>query len=494
REERRRKELSDYHTLDTKEEEEFNNLATLAAQICDVPIAQINFVDGGRTWSKAAHGALQGKSVTEYFCKHTIAEDLGLIIPDTANHSHFKTNPYVTGEPGVRFYAGFNIKSDDTYNLGTLCVVDTKPRKLTEAQINALKILAKEVEARLELRKTKQEQKTITSFLESSVDMMLIVDSYSKRIFRYSEKVADFFELEGQACDLFLHDVFPDESFQKSVLTWDAQGAHGKVKPLANIINGKGEDCFFEVTVSKQHGKWFMAARNVSDEIVYQNRLEKILYEKSVLLSEVHHRVKNNLAVISSILQLEELKSESIEVQQALYQNYMRIKSMSLIHDEMYKQSDFTGVQFDVYLDSFAVSLKNDKRTQTKSIAIQTSVQPVVLNLNQAVPCALIINELVSNAFEFAFEGLEAGCIRIGLEQKGRFVTLIVEDNGIGLPENFDLASSPTLANTLVYSYSEQLDSKIEVKSEGGASFRITFKRNDKASGSSANNHFSLAG
>ena len=231
-----------------------------------------------------------------------------------------------------------------------------------------------------------------------------------------------------------------------------------------------------------------MAAHNVTNLIHSQTQLEKALNEKNVMMAEIHHRVKNNLAVISGILQLEELQSDSEEVQQSLYNNYMRVKSMALIHEEMYQERDYTNVRFDEYLSNFAKALKNDKRVDRREIEVRTNLQKVQMNLNQAVPSALIMNELVSNCYDFAFTGRDSGIIELGLEFDGAFVTLIVKDNGIGLPEDFKLENSPTLGTTLAYSYSEQLESKVEILSTGesGTEIRVKFLHNEKAKGSSA--------
>lgn len=492
-EEYRLKAVYEQHILDTPEEEEFDNLAALAAHICDVPFAQINFLDRDRLWSKAKFGIPMRELPREIsFCNHTIEQDRSMVVLNAAEDERFKHFPFVQDDPGIRFYAGFNIKDEKDTNLGTVCVLDVAAKELSESQLKALETLTREVEARLQLKKKTEELETITSFLESTVDMMLIVDPESTFVERFSDKVVDFFGFDsGHEEQLSLYDLFPDESFLNTVIDWNESGAQGKIKPLAHLSDNEGRQVFLEITVNKQFGKWFMSARNVSEEITYQNRLEKILDEKNVLMAEVHHRVKNNLAVISSILQLEEMKSASKEVQKALNANYTRINSMALIHEEMYKEQDFQNVRFDEYLENFVESVRLNKRDTGKQIEICTDLEPLRLNLNQAVPCALIVNELISNAYQFAFEGRSKGVIDLSLNVAEEEVTLTIKDDGIGLPSDFDLASSPTLGTTLVYSYSEQLDSKIEITSEEGTQFRISFLKNDQAKGSGSHNSVS---
>jgi two-component sensor histidine kinase len=487
--------LRDQHILDTPEEEEFNNLAALAAHICEAPLAQINFIDTDRLWSKAKYGLDEvelPRSAT--FCHYTIQQDEHMVVHDASKDERFSSFPFVEDEPGIRFYAGFNIKGQEGLNLGTICVLDVAPRNLSDAQFLALNTLSKEIEARLELRQKTRQLETITAFLESSVDMMMIVEPETGRVERFSDKVGSFFGLsEKDSSVLTLEDLFPDDAFVETVREWEEEGAKGKIKPIVHVIDLQGREVFLETNVEKRFEKWFIAVRNVTEEVNYQHRLEKFLDEKNVLLGEIHHRVKNNLAVISGILQLEELNAASEEVRQSLYNNYMRVNSMALIHEEMYRENDFTDIRFDEYLTSFVKTMIGNKRQEGKQIEIRTSLQPVLLNLNQAVPCALIVNELVSNAYEYAFEGRTEGYIKIQLELSDSTVRLSVKDNGIGLPEDFDLTNSPTLGTTLIYSYSEQLESTLDIKSEQGSEFTLSFKQDGQKTGSSASQNFSLS-
>lgn len=489
--------LQEQNILDTPEAAEFDNLCALAAQICEVPFAQINFLDETRTWSKAKYGIPTREIPREItFCNTTITLDVKLVVEDASLDERFRHFPFVEGEPGIRFYAGYNIKGDYNTTLGTICVLDTQPKVLTEAQHTALETLAKEVESRLELQRKNYVLETVTTFLESSIDMMMVVDPETMILERCSSQVKNFFGVD-EPCGgkLFITDIFPDATFIYSIQKWDKGGAEEPIRPIVRFVNRKGETEYYDVSVKKQFGKWFMAAHNVTNLIKSQGQLEKALSEKNVLMTEIHHRVKNNLAVISGILQLEELKSDSEEVQQALYSNYMRVKSMALIHEEMYKEQDFSNIRFDEYLNNFAKGLATDKRSDSRQIEIDAHLVPVYLNLNQAVPSALIVNELVANCYDFAFEGRNEGKIELGIEFDGTYVTLIVKDNGIGLPQDFRLDNSPTLGTTLAFSYSEQLESKVDIKSspDKGTEIRVKFLHNPNAKGSSASTNIRRA-
>jgi GAF domain-containing protein len=137
--------------LDTPREQRFERIVFMAAQIAKVPIAKLNFIDKDRLWSKAYVGTMRREcSREDAFCSHTILEDDGLIVEDMRADLRFSGNPFVTGEPFIRFYAGFPLLSSDGLPVGTLCVVDRQPRRLTQEQIRALKTLVREAEAMLQ--------------------------------------------------------------------------------------------------------------------------------------------------------------------------------------------------------------------------------------------------------------------------------------------------------------------------------------------------------
>ncbi|MEX2604110.1 MAG: GAF domain-containing sensor histidine kinase [Gracilimonas sp.] len=155
----RQSKLEEYDILDTLPEEEFDSLVELAGIITNSPVSLMNILDQDRQWTKAAVGATSGKSIqrSETICQYTILEDQNFEVEDLTKDERFKSKPYVEGDPMYRSYSGYTLKSPDGYNLGTLCVLDTKPRKLDETQNKALKTIASEIMARLELRKKQHE-------------------------------------------------------------------------------------------------------------------------------------------------------------------------------------------------------------------------------------------------------------------------------------------------------------------------------------------------
>ncbi|RYG44793.1 GAF domain-containing protein, partial [bacterium] len=147
--------LKAYGILDTPQETDFDDIVALAAQICDMPVALVTLLDEDRQWFKAKVGTdLPGTSRDVSFCAHGILQPEEVVqVPDATLDERFRDNPLVTGELGVRFYAGVAFKTPEGLPLGTLCVLDTKPRELTDLQKNTLRTLARQVMAQLELRR-----------------------------------------------------------------------------------------------------------------------------------------------------------------------------------------------------------------------------------------------------------------------------------------------------------------------------------------------------
>ncbi len=220
-----------------------------------------------------------------------------------------------------------------------------------------------------------------------------------------------------------------------------------------------------------------------------EHHLKTSLKEKEVLLSEIHHRVKNNLAIISGLLLLESMNwDEDSEAYSVLMQSKLRIHSMASIHEQLYKSKDFSSLSLEDYVHDLVEMISESMQHSEERVQIDIDCDDVVLNINQALPCALIINELVTNAFKYAFNNKEKGKLAITFKSKNDFVTLSIKDNGPGLPDNFENMTEQSLGHRLVSQLVKQLEGEITVESEAGAGtrYQITFEKKHK-SGSSSN-------
>lgn len=207
------------------------------------------------------------------------------------------------------------------------------------------------------------------------------------------------------------------------------------------------------------------------NEIIY-----KSLSEKDLLIKEVHHRVKNNLQIISSLLKLQSAKTTNLEIQNSLGEAQDRINSMALLHQLLYRNNQMTSLLFNDYLESLIGQISSSFSLTKKNITLQSSLIELELDLDTAIPLGLITNELLSNAYKHAFNGKD-GIIKVELSKlvKNTY-QLKVSDNGQGLAADFDLTSSDSLGLDIVAILSEQINAELKIYNDNGANFEIVFK------------------
>ncbi|MBD2530151.1 PAS domain S-box protein [Nostoc flagelliforme FACHB-838] len=207
-----------------------------------------------------------------------------------------------------------------------------------------------------------------------------------------------------------------------------------------------------------------------------QVKLKAALAEKEVLLKEVHHRVKNNLQIVSSLLQLQSQTLKDPEAIKVLRESQNRIESISLIHKNLYTSANIGQIDVAAYIQNLATSLLISYQLCPEKISLETDINPLRLNVDQAIACGLVINELISNALKHAFPNQQEGIISIILHNSGNRIELIIQDNGIGLPDNLDWRNTDSLGLSLVHDLvTEQLEGNITLERNHGTIFKIEF-------------------
>ncbi|XOV87999.1 MAG: two-component regulator propeller domain-containing protein [Pseudomonadota bacterium] len=221
--------------------------------------------------------------------------------------------------------------------------------------------------------------------------------------------------------------------------------------------------------------------REIAENKAVQRELANSLKEKELLLKEVHHRVKNNMQVISSLLNIQAETIENKEFSSLLGESQQRIKSMSLIHENLYQSDNLLEIDFDDYINMLANSLCRFYTIPGVSIRLDIKVDDVSLDIETAVPCGLIINELISNSLKHAFRGREGcGTIRVAFRKSGCRYLLEISDDGIGLPADFEPSSSTSMGMEIVSILTQQLDGRLRIDGSEGAKFEISFPRQEK--------------
>ncbi len=205
--------------------------------------------------------------------------------------------------------------------------------------------------------------------------------------------------------------------------------------------------------------------------------LKNALHSKDMLIKEVYHRVKNNLQVIQSLLSLQSFEVSDSKTRELFDESQNRIQAISRIHEMLYKSEDLARVNLTEYLDNLVNYLHHNYKAVSANVDITMDVSEISLDIDTLIPCGLIVNELVSNALKYAFPEGRKGVLCIGIEKgEGDMWTIIVRDNGIGIPEHLDIYSTRSLGMQIVTSLAKQIGGDISLKREGGTEFKIRIK------------------
>ena len=236
-----------------------------------------------------------------------------------------------------------------------------------------------------------------------------------------------------------------------------------------------------EITANmfKHQGRiiYITAVRDITNRKIQEQQLTASLREKEVLLSEIHHRVKNNFEIISSLLDMSSMAADNKEVQDLLLASRSRIHSMAMIHSQLYQSDRFEGIDIIAHTGELAENLRY---LYSKEKDVHLSIEPseVYLSMKQAIPCALILNELVTNSFKHAFVDREHGEIQISIHNiNDNVIRVRVKDNGRGFPEESELKPANALGLELVkHLVAGQLKGEIQFKNDNGTDICVEFK------------------
>ena len=230
------------------------------------------------------------------------------------------------------------------------------------------------------------------------------------------------------------------------------------------------------ITFNENKNLLIIAEKEIESRKNAENKIKLSLEEKNILLQEIHHRVKNNMQIISSLLNLQTRYVDNEEAVNVLKESQNRVRSMAMIHEKLYQSNDLSHINFVDYIQSLVSNLfysYNIKNLQIKSIL---EIDDIRLNMETAVPCGLIISEIVSNSLKYAFPNEMHGEILVSFKSVEDGYELIISDNGVGLPEELDFDNNKSLGLILVKSLTEQIDGEITIHRNHGTEFKIRFK------------------
>ncbi|MCZ3365210.1 MULTISPECIES: PAS domain S-box protein [Methanobacterium] len=241
---------------------------------------------------------------------------------------------------------------------------------------------------------------------------------------------------------------------------------------------GRIKDVFTTVAIIPETKKSLISLLDITDNKIAENKIKESLMEKEVLLREIHHRVKNNLQIISSLLNLQTRCVEGEETINVLKESQNRVKTMAMVHEKLYQSEDLKDVNFKEYIENLVSDLFYSYGVKKGTIDLKIDADDIKMDIDTAIPCGLIINELVTNSLKYAFPGPnKEDIVKVGLKKLQQDkLRLFVSDNGVGLPENLDMENVETLGLKMVKILVNQLKGTLEVDRTNGTRFKIIFK------------------
>ncbi len=306
---------------------------------------------------------------------------------------------------------------------------------------------------------------------------IILFNQGAERIFGYSYQ-----EVAGQSLDMLLpqrHIAVHRQhirDFAASKTSARRMGERSEIRARRK----DGSDFPAEASISKVsvdgRTMFTVILRDVTDRVVAEELIRNSLHEKEALLKEIHHRVKNNLQVVSSLLGLQSRVVSDDTTRRMFQESQNRIHSMALLHESLYQSNNLSRIDFPEYIRQLAAHLFHSYGVPADRIHLRTDLDRLYLNLDAAVPCGLIINELISNSLKYAFPDGRKGEVRVELhEQPDHMARLVVADNGVGLRTDIDWETARSLGLRLVRTLADQLGAKLEVQSRDGTQIQLTF-------------------
>jgi PAS domain S-box-containing protein len=426
-----------------------------------------------------------GRGLTEYVLRTGQAL---LASPEVFNELERRGEVESIGAPSID-WLGVPLNIDGK-TIGVLVVQTyTEGLRYTEEDKNILKFVCDQIAMVIHRKKTEEEvqerERFLSSMFESIQDgISILAEDYT--ILRVNKAMENWYShtlpLAGKKCFEAYHlrdkvcDICPT---RKTIETSEAA-----YEVVPKVGPGGEQTGWFDLysfpLIDRKSGLMkgvIEYVRDITERKKTEDRLQSSLEEKEVLLREVHHRVKNNMQVISSLLNLQSRQVRDRQVIEMFKESQRRIRSMALIHERLYQSSDFSHIEFAQYIRNLATHLFHSYQVDASRVRLRIEAEEVLLNINTAIPCGLIVNELISNALKHGFPEGKSGELAVDLRRAdGEGYILRVKDDGVGFPEGLDFRKTETLGMQIVNTLASQIDASIELARNVGTEFTIRFQ------------------
>jgi PAS domain S-box-containing protein len=351
----------------------------------------------------------------------------------------------------------------------------------TSGQVSRIVGIAQDITRQKEAEESLRATSVLLSSLIDNLHAGIVVEDQSRKIIHLNPAFCKMFDVTAPVESLLGTDsklVFREQ--QVWAKRSDEVIRAGQECRAEEIFSESGRVFLRDYFPLSVDGDWhyhLWRYEDITDRKRSEERIRASLKEKEVLLKEIHHRVKNNLQVISSLLNLQANQIRDRETAQVFRDSQSRVRAMSLVHERLYQSSDLARIDFAGYVEDVTRHLLRSYQTGPRGVRLKVDVDPVSFNIDTAIPCALIINELVSNSLKYAFPNGKDGEILIRLNQtETEDLNLCISDNGIGFPANVSWEKTDSLGLQLVRSLTDQLNGSITCQLDRGAQFDIRFR------------------
>lgn len=331
-----------------------------------------------------------------------------------------------------------------------------------------------------------QQQSLLKNLIEGSKDLIAALDREFRYITFNSAYKTEFFKVFGYNIDLGTSLIealehLPEEQ-AKALELW-GRGLSGEeftmIQEFGDIARERN---YYEIIFSSirdENGQLLgtaQIARDISGRIRVEKQIQASLQGKNMLLQEMHHRVKNNLQIVSSLLEMQSKRTQQKEAILVLQDSQSRIASIALIHEKFCQSDNLVNISLVRYIVDLVDHLFDIYNVNTNTVKLNLDVDNIFLDIDTAIPCGLIINELVTNSLKYAFTNNIKGEIEIKVHSNLEgIITLMIHDNGIGIPEELNIETPSSLGLTLVQGLVEQLEGSLALSRSQGTEFEITF-------------------
>ncbi|MCE5213848.1 MAG: PAS domain S-box protein [Methanobacterium sp.] len=354
------------------------------------------------------------------------------------------------------------------------------PTKNIDGEIKGASSIARDITEKKRTEETLKErenyQQTIFSAIQTGI---IVVDVETRKIVDLNDIAAELIgtskdEIIGKTCHQF---ICPAEEDQCPILNLNQEVDNSE----RILINIHGE----EIPIIKNVVKITLNGRehllesfvDITERLKAEEQIKQSLKDKDMLIGEIHHRVKNNLLIITSLLSLQSSYVDDQKSRSLFEESENRTRSMALIHEKLYQSGEAKRIDFEEYIQSLGNELYNTYALNTNLIKLEMDLEKnLILDVDTAIPLGLIFNELFTNSLKHAFPDNRAGTIKVTFHKTGENYVLIVEDDGVGLPEDFKVEESDSFGLRLVDALTQQIDAQEDVDSTQGTSFTITFQ------------------